>query len=169
MTVSRMLWLRGWERPRAAPTRNGGDLVRDRRARERNAEGRELPAARRLEREVRDVQAALVEDRARREVEPVVTRVSPVTSDELTTRRQHLDLVRLVGADVEVALRVELDAVRAVERLRRVLGRVDRGAVREDRDRARAAVLVHDDAQDAVVRGVGDVQEALRAVEGDAV
>src|SRR2546428_5570665 len=147
---------------RAAPIDR---LAAARSAREGDAEHRDLAAIwRGAEREVRDVKAALVEDRTRREVERVIARILPVARDERAVRRQHLDLVRLIGAHVEVSLDVELDTVGAVERTR-----AQRGAVREDRDRAGAAVIVHGDLQDAVVRRVRDVEEALCPVKANTV
>src|SRR2546427_9597877 len=147
---------------RAAPIDR---LAAARSAREGDAEHGDLAAIwRGAEREVRDVKAALVEDRTRREVERVIARILPVARDERAVRRQHLNLVRLIGAHVEVSVDIELDTVGAVERTR-----AQRGAVREDRDRAGAAVIVHGDPQDPIPGSVRDVEEALRPVEGDAV
>src|SRR2546428_11583747 len=89
-----------------APLPPGGDLMRDRRARERNAEDRELAGSRREEREGRDVERALVEHQARRRRERIVPNVAAVASGELAGGRYDLDLVGrgLIRADVEGAL-----------------------------------------------------------------
>src|SRR5437870_4197304 len=151
---------------RAAPS---SPLVADRCAGRRHAEDRKLATAGGEEREIRDVEPALVEDRARREVERIVARVVSVAREELRVGREHLDLVRLVRADPEVPAHVELDAVCAVERARRSARVVDGRAVREHGDVTCGAVLVHRDAQDPVGRRVRHVKEALRTVERDAV
>src|SRR5437867_991026 len=162
--------------PRRQASTSGGDvtrprrvrLMRDRCSREWDAEHADLPLPEVREGEVRDVQTLLVEGRARREVHRVTSRAA-VSRCERPGRREHLDLVRLVGADVEVARHVELDAVSSVERTGRTVRCVERGTVGEDRDRAGRAVCVHRDAQDAIGRGIGDVQERLGAIECDAV
>src|ERR1700686_5868505 len=68
------------------------------------------------EREVRQVQGAPAEDEAGREVERGGANAR-VARDDLRVRREHLDLVRLVGADIEVPVDVELDSVGPVQRL----------------------------------------------------
>src|SRR5438094_6468433 len=69
----------------------------------------------------------------------------------------------------DVAIDVVLDSIRSVERSSIACAVHHRDGVGEDRDRARAAVGVHCDAEDPVIRSVRDVQEALCPVEGDAV
>src|SRR5439155_1509358 len=111
-----------------------------------------------------DIETQFVEDRARGEVERVVAGVVAVARDERAARRQDLDLIRLVRADVKISLHVELDPIRTVQRTGS-----ERRAVGEDRDRSSAAVFVDGDPQNAVVSGVGDVKETLRAIESNPV
>ena len=105
-----------------------------------------------------------MEDRARGEVERIVAGVVAVARGERAARRQDLDLIRLVRADVEVSLYVELDPIRTVQSTGS-----ERRAVGEDRDRSSAAVFVDGDPQNAVVSGVCDVKETLRAIESNPV
>ncbi len=82
--------------------------------------------------------------------------------DQLAGRREDLYLVGLVGADVQVAAGVEHDPVRPVELpADRTLG--------EELDLPGAAVGQDRDAVHGVGRGVRHVEEALVAVEGEAV
>src|SRR2546428_13260507 len=112
------------------------------------------------EREVGHEEVATAEDEAGGAVEGVVARPL-VLGDDVAIGREHRDLVRLVRADVEVAVDVEGDAIRTVEGAAGDAGR-------EELDRAEAAV-VESDAVDLVVRGVRHIEEALVAVEGDPV
>src|SRR5881296_2710555 len=125
--------------------------MRDGRAGDRNAEDADLAYAGIEECEVRDVEAALVEDQARRRLHRGVARVAPVR------------------AEPEIALDVELDSIRSIERRGRACAVHHRGSIGEDRDPAGAAVLIHRDAKDPVIGRIRDVEEALCPVEGDAV
>src|SRR5207248_1805796 len=139
--------------------------VRRRRSRRRHPQYRNLASVRRRpECEIGDIETPFVEDRTRGEVERIVAGVVAVARDERAARRQDLDLIRLVRADVKVSLDVELGPIRTVQRTGS-----ERRAVSEDRDRSSAAVFVDGDPQNAVVSGVGDVKETLRAIESNPV
>ena len=77
--------------------------------------------------------------------------------DHLAGLVDDVDFVLLIGADPDVALAVDRDAV----------GRIDAGD--QDRGLARGAVGVHRNLDDLVKRGVGDVQDGVVVVELDAV
>src|SRR2546430_11880052 len=109
------------------------------------------------------------EDRARREVH----RVAPGSADPLdetrSRRRYDLDLVRLVRAHPEAPRGLENDAIGSIEGAGRVVDRVDRRSVREDRQRPGASIGIDGDPEDPIVTGVCHVEVAPSRIERETV
>src|SRR5438270_62053 len=129
-----------------------------------------------VERKIRDVEGALVEDEAGGEVE-IVLADSVVAGDQLAARREHLDLTGQswsgvlggIGADVQVAMGVEHDPIRAVQCLRRLLAGVDGRPRGKQLQRTGTAVLLYRNPIDLAVRRRGHIKKALIAIERQAV
>src|SRR5437773_1809847 len=109
------------------------------------------------------------EDRARREVHRVVTSSAEPLDETRSRRREDLDLVRLVRAHPETPRGVENDAIGSIEGAGRVVGRVDRRSVREDRQRPGASIGIDGDPEDPIVTGVCHAEVAPSRIERDAV